>query len=132
MKNNLKILIPTDDGNLIATHFGRSKYFLIVEIKNGKVETKELIENFHAKTHHGTHEEHHGNDEHSHKGHEHDELFTILGDIEAIIAVRVGPKLYEDLMKRNIDLYFETPNKSLDQIIEDFLEGKLEKFISRN
>ncbi|MEM3177835.1 MAG: NifB/NifX family molybdenum-iron cluster-binding protein [Candidatus Micrarchaeaceae archaeon] len=42
----MKVGIPTDDKYTVSEHFGRAKYFLIVDMENGK-QTKKLIENPH-------------------------------------------------------------------------------------
>jgi len=40
----MKVAVSTDSGN-VAEHFGRCPQFTIAEIENGKIESKEVIEN---------------------------------------------------------------------------------------
>jgi predicted Fe-Mo cluster-binding NifX family protein len=51
----MKIAVPTDDGKRIAEHFGRARSFVIFEVNNGEVVSKEIIESNapHARGEHG-------------------------------------------------------------------------------
>jgi predicted Fe-Mo cluster-binding NifX family protein len=41
--------IPTDDGSVVSEHFGRSRYFAIIDREEGKETTHRLVENPHDK-----------------------------------------------------------------------------------
>ena len=41
----MKIALPTNDGVTISEHFGRSASFLIFEIENGQIKSRELKTN---------------------------------------------------------------------------------------
>ncbi|WP_448376292.1 NifB/NifX family molybdenum-iron cluster-binding protein [Fervidobacterium sp.] len=155
----MRIAIPTDDSRTVEDHFGRAEYFMIVEIENGKEISRSLSENLHAKGHgHHGHHEHHNHHEHKHanghhngncdnneceNGHEHghgyshghthghDEVFASTGDIEAVIAVRIGPHMFEDLKEKNIDVYLVTPNTPIDEAVSKMILGELKKIEPR-
>ncbi|WP_448375147.1 NifB/NifX family molybdenum-iron cluster-binding protein [Fervidobacterium sp.] len=152
----MRIAIPTDDGITVADHFGRAEYFMIVEIENGKEISRKLSENLHAKGHghHGHHEHYEHKHAHGHhngncdnneceNGHEHghgyshghthghDEVFASTGDIEAVIAVRIGPHMFEDLKEKNIDVYLVTPNTPIDEAVSKMILGELKKIEPR-
>jgi predicted Fe-Mo cluster-binding NifX family protein len=40
----MKIAVPTDDGKHVSPHFGRAQSFVIFEVNNGEVVSKEIIE----------------------------------------------------------------------------------------
>ncbi len=123
-----KLAIPTDDGKTVASHFGRAQYFMLVEIDGDKEISRKLVENLHARGHHGEHGEHHGHGGHG-NGHGHDEVFMSTGDIEGVIAVRIGPHMFEDLKARNIRVYLVSVGKSIENAINSFIEGKLRNIL---
>ena len=41
----MRIAVPTNDGASISEHFGRSASFLIFEIENGQIKSRELRTN---------------------------------------------------------------------------------------
>ncbi len=40
---------PTDDGRHVSEHFGRAKSFVIVDVQDGKIQKRTLIDNPHEK-----------------------------------------------------------------------------------
>ncbi|AFG35921.1 NifB/NifX family molybdenum-iron cluster-binding protein [Fervidobacterium pennivorans subsp. shakshaketiis] len=148
----MKIAIPTDDGRTVASHFGSAEYFMIVEFEDGKEISRRLSENLHARGHghHGYHEHyeghgyghgwHHGNHGYGggyHHGygeghrHGHEEVFASTGEIQAVIAVRIGPHMFEDLKERGIGIYLVRPGTSIDEAIAKFTAGELRKIEPR-
>jgi predicted Fe-Mo cluster-binding NifX family protein len=140
----VKIAIPTDDGKTVASHFGRAEYFMIVELQDGKEIARRLSENLHARGHghhghHGHHEEHenhegyghgwhhgnHGYGEGHHHGHE--DVFASTGEIQAVIAVRIGPHMFEDLKERGIEIYLVRPGTDIDEAISKLASGQLRR-----
>lgn len=125
-----KLAIPTDDGKTVASHFGRAQYFMLVEIDGDKEISRKLVENLHARGHHGEHGEHHGHGGHGNgHGHGHDEVFMSTGDIEGVIAVRIGPHMFEDLKARKIGVYLVSVETSIENAINSFIEGKLRNIV---
>ncbi|MBD3286894.1 iron-molybdenum cofactor biosynthesis protein, partial [candidate division WOR-3 bacterium] len=55
----MKVAVPTDDGKRIAEHFGRASSFLVFEVNEKEIVSKELID---SKTPHvgGQHAQHAG------------------------------------------------------------------------
>ncbi len=133
-----KIAFPTANGETITPHFGRAKYFLVVEIQGKKVVSKQLREN---RSHEGM-PEHHGhehNHEHGHHHehhHEHDpekekqqhaahgKLMGLLDDVDIIFAAQMGPRAYDDFTARGYTVIL-TDIRSIDQALEAYLDGKL-------
>ena len=134
----MKIAIPTDDGKTVASHFGRAEYFMIVELQDGKEIARRFSENLHARGHghHGHHENHegyghgwhhanHGFGEGHHHGHE--DVFASTGEIQAVIAVRIGPHMFEDLKERGIEIYLVRPGTDIDEAISKLASGELRR-----
>jgi len=72
---------------------------------------------------------HHGYGEGHRHGHE--EVFASTGDIQAVIAVRIGPYMFEDLKERGIGIYLVRPGTSIDEAIAKFSAGELRKIEPR-
>ncbi|AMW33417.1 Predicted Fe-Mo cluster-binding protein, NifX family [Fervidobacterium changbaicum] len=139
----MRFVIPTDDGNVVADHFGRAMYFMKVEIKDGKEISRILVDNLHARSHgnHGHHGHYEpGHHEHAHgyghgrefgheheHGHGHEEVFASTGEIDAVVAVRIGPHMFEDLKERGVDIYLVKPRTSINEIVSKMLSGELKK-----
>jgi predicted Fe-Mo cluster-binding NifX family protein len=72
------------DGEKISAHFGRSKYFVILEVEDGTVSGKEIRENPHAKEHH-----HSAQEKGSHH-HGHSWVEDMLGDCDIVVTKGLG------------------------------------------
>ena len=57
----MKVAVVTDDNRTISPHFGRAQYFLVYEIQDGKVMSKETREKS-SHNHHDMVELHSGSD----------------------------------------------------------------------
>jgi predicted Fe-Mo cluster-binding NifX family protein len=140
----VKIAIPTDDGKTVASHFGRAEYFMIVELQDEKEIARRLSENLHARGHgHHGHHEHHEEDEnhvgyghgwhHGNHGfgeghhHGHENVFASTGEIQAVIAVRIGLHMFEDLKERGIEIYLVRPGTDIDEAISKLASGELRR-----
>uniref|UniRef100_A0A7C4W3U2 Dinitrogenase iron-molybdenum cofactor biosynthesis protein n=1 Tax=Fervidobacterium thailandense TaxID=1008305 RepID=A0A7C4W3U2_9BACT len=145
------IAIPTDDGTTVAPHFGKAKYFVIAEIEDGKEKTRKLVENLHShrrgyqiegragKFHtddnalgryvglgNGHHHGHvYGRGHEVGHGHGHDEVFTTIGNVDGVIAVRVGPHMFKELKNKKIGVYLVRLGTSVANAIAQFMTGAL-------
>lgn len=77
----MKIAVASTDGKKVSEHFGHSAYFVLYEIKDGKVETREVLENRFA--HHAGHHLHHRPENgysygHGHHNHNHEGATIML------------------------------------------------------
>ncbi|ADC70230.1 Dinitrogenase iron-molybdenum cofactor biosynthesis protein [Methanocaldococcus sp. FS406-22] len=108
----MKIALPIEN-NQLSPHFGRCEKFMIVEIENGEIKNKEIIENTAREGMHGV-------------GTTSASLIANMG-VNAIIVQNIGPKAYSVFKQLGIEVY-KSNTTSIDECIKLFLEGKLEKF----
>lgn len=108
----MKIALPIEN-NELSQHFGRCEKFMIVEIENGEIKGKEIIENTAREGREGV-------------GTTSASLIADKG-VDAIIVQNIGPKAYNVLKQLGIEIY-KANSTSIDECIKLFLEGKLEKF----
>jgi len=117
----MKIAIPSNDKVTISSHFGRTKGFMICEIKNGKIIQKEYKENTFTGHAHGSHHD----EGHEHGNHSHNGIFDAIGDCTAVIAGGMGQRLYNDFENRNIQI-FVTREVNIDKALQLYIDGKLD------
>ena len=106
------ILIPTDDKESVASHFGRAIGYLKIKLEKGNIQKQFFTNRF---THH------HNKHVHSHS---HKDLIDNFKDCDVVIAAGMGKKLYDEFKSANKQIFFS--DKSLiDDILNDYLKGTL-------
>lgn len=115
-----KIAVATNDGKRVTGHIGRCRSFMIIEINNDSIVSRDLREN--TFTHHRMHKghQHHGEG----GGHNHTNLINGLKDCSYLIASGGGWRIVEDLKQNNITPLF-TDVESIEEAIEYFIKGEL-------
>lgn len=130
-----RIAIPSDDRQTIAKHFGRSKGFVIVNVKQDKVVDKVYINN--TFTHH-SHESNqassrdidsaklhlHHEHKHEHK-HSHEGIFKAIGDCDIVIAGGMGKRLYQEFMDKKVQVFI-SKEKDVDKALQMYLNNTLD------
>ena len=111
----MKIAVGTDDKITIRrAHFGESKYYLIYEIVNGKIHSKEFRENPHVCT-----------GEHAHG--QAKKIIDLLQDCQLIIGRSMGAKSLKQLAEKNIEIFI-TKLENIEEAINLYLDSKDEHF----
>ena len=125
-----KIAFPTNDGEFINQHFGRSKFFLVAEIEGKQVINKELRANDShqgMKDHHHDHDHAHGHEHHDDPEHEaqraraHARIFELLHDVDIVIAGNMGPGIYNQLVSSGYTV-IKTNISSIDDALTAYLK----------
>jgi predicted Fe-Mo cluster-binding NifX family protein len=119
-----KIAVASDDQLTVAGHLGRCRAFMIFEINNGTVTSKEWREN--TFTHHRMMEAsgqqpHHHEENH---GHSHAALVDGIKDCSYLISRGGGWRVVEDLKSSNIQPVFADVEK-IDNAVNLFVKGEL-------
>ena len=132
----MRIGIATYNGKMISKHFGKSKYFVIVDIEDGVVVNKEIRENsFTAHAQGECNDEdkrrHNrpGRGHHSHKG-----IVNALVDCDAVLCYGMGWRAATDLKAGGIKACILTEEYTLDEAIQAYIDGKIaesEEFFCR-
>jgi predicted Fe-Mo cluster-binding NifX family protein len=133
----MKIAIPTVDKTSITKHFGRSKFYAIVEVNEDKsFQVVDFIENTENKDGDKEHkqEHHHGgelefahdhNHSHGHK-HDHGKMIDMISHCDAVISAGMGQRLMAHFKKpsNKLKLYFSN-ELNINKAIQLLLDGKL-------
>jgi len=114
----MKILMPSDDGKLISSHFGRTRGFLIFEIQDNKILKKDYILNTITGHGRGIHESG------SHNYSSHAGIIEALEDVQIVISHGMGRRLYEDLKNAGKEVYV-TDTINPEEAIDLYLNVKL-------
>jgi len=118
-----KIAVPSDDGAVIAAHFGRSASFIVFEIEGGRIVRKELRANNPGPL---QHDECHGSGPHGHAhGHNHAGMGETLKDCEAILCRGMGGRAAEALEAFGIEPLMVRTDLSAQDAVEAYLAGSL-------
>ena len=125
----MKIAVITDDGKTISRHFGRARYYQVVEIKNGEVVDKEMRDKI-GHSHYAHREQRHtdptkgsGTDPASHSKHE--RMSEAISDCDALICGGMGRGAYQSMETFGIKPIV-TKIEAIDEAIEAYLEGNLQ------
>ncbi|MCC7130948.1 MAG: dinitrogenase iron-molybdenum cofactor biosynthesis protein [Anaerolineae bacterium] len=127
----MKIAVITDDGTRVSQHFGRSLYFSVLTIEEGKVVNQELREkpnhshfsgqHLHADEPH-EHRHRHGQDEGSHR--KHTEMAHTISDCQALLCGGMGRGAYTSMIQLGITPIV-TDIKMVDEAAQAYIEGKI-------
>jgi len=118
----MKVGIASDDQQSIAQHFGRTKGFVITELTEKKVISREYREN--NFTNHNQSSKHEDHGAHGAHGHSHVGIMAALKDCDVVIARGMGRRIYEDLRSANIEAII-TDIPAVDEAIDAYLSGTL-------
>lgn len=120
----MKIAIASDNGNDIASHFGRCNQFVIYEINGKNIQGKELRKN--RFTGHSQNECHgeHDNHEPGNGIHSHDSIIAALHDCQIVISHGMGWRAAQDLQQHGIQIIV-TAEQDAESAINKYLEGSL-------
>jgi len=125
----MKIAIASDDQQLINSHFGRTRGFVIIELESNREINREYRLN--TFTHHaqGEHHDEHSNEHHSLGQHSHSSILTALSDCKAVISNGMGMRIYNDLKDAGIQpiITRETiVNNAVELFIKDDIDNNPE------
>ena len=113
----MKIAIASDDGKTISSHFGRTKGFVIFEIKGKEIKSQKYRPN--TFTHHVRELEGAG-----HNTHDHTPILNALKDCKTVISHGMGRRIYDDLKRIGIEV-FVTDETDVRKAIDLYINGEL-------
>ena len=110
-------VVKAGDRYYLSPHFGRAPYFAIIEVENSRYRFREVVENPHIDHERG-------------KGAAVANLL-ISRDVNAVIALSIGYRLFVRLKEHGVKIYLIPENirglVSLEAAVEMLINGKLEE-----
>ncbi len=124
----MKVAVITDDGKTISRHFGRARYYQVVEIQNGEIIGREMRDKIghsqyaHREQRHVDPTKGSGMDPASHSKHE--RMAETISDCNALICGGMGRGAYQSMETFGIKPLV-TQIKDIDEAIDAYLQGNL-------
>jgi predicted Fe-Mo cluster-binding NifX family protein len=122
----MKIAVPSDEGQYLSQHFGRTLGFTIFEVADGQIVNQIYRPNTftgHALGQHHEHQ-HHGAEHDDHAYHSHGRILSALSDCDVVIAGGMGQRLYIDLTDAGKKVFITTQRETR-KAVEMFLTDEL-------
>ena len=113
---NLKVAVPTDDGETISRHFGQAKFFKIITLEDDRVVSSEMRQK-------ATHQ--HGDYSQSGAAHPGQKMVEDLAGCQVLISGGMGAPVYNRASAAGLKIFL-TGNTSIDAALQAYLAGTLE------
>lgn len=117
----MRIAVPTNDGESISQHFGRSAAFLIFETENGQIKSRELKSNAQTHSHAQGACDYHSADS---KSHSHAGILAALEGCELVICAGMGQRAVDAVKGCGMEIVV-TSLASAEAAVSAQLAGKL-------
>ncbi len=123
----MKIAFITDDGKSISQHFGRARYYYVVEVEDGIVKHSETRDkmghnHFSGEEHHHHEGQGSGMDAASHD--KHHRMSQAIQDCEVLICGGMGMGAYQSMQTFGITPVV-TQIRDIDAALQAYLSGEL-------
>jgi predicted Fe-Mo cluster-binding NifX family protein len=113
---NVKIAVPTDDGETISRHFGQAKFFKIITLEDDRVVSSEMRQK--ATHQHGDYSQ----PGEVHPGHQ---MVEDLSDCQVLISGGMGEPVLNRATAAGLKVFL-TGNTSIDAALQAYLAGTLD------
>ncbi len=113
----IKIAFPTDDGQTISKHLGQARYFQVITLENGQVQSSEQREKaIHA----------HGDHSHEHEvgNHPGQQMIEAIRDCQVLISGGMGQPMYQRAVSSGMQVYLTGEDRIADALAA-FQQGQL-------
>ncbi len=120
----MKIAVVTDDGKTICQHFGRAKYYLVVEIQEGRIVDGVLRPKagHHTRGHEHGYEHGHNHDHDHGADSRHRQMVETIRDCRTVLVGHMGPGAREALSAAGITPR-STEIREIDEAVRRYLDG---------
>jgi predicted Fe-Mo cluster-binding NifX family protein len=105
----MRIAVPTNDGEMVSGHFGRSRRFLVFEVEGGRVVGRTAKEN-----------------EGPDGEHSHGRVLRALEGCDVVIAARMGDGMARALEARGVKRVNAGHARKAEEAVQAYLRGELE------
>jgi predicted Fe-Mo cluster-binding NifX family protein len=113
----MKVSVVSDDGRTIASHFGRSRGFVICTVEDGRIIDRSYRAN--SFTGHAR-----GVADTGHQADPHGPILEALADCAVVISGGLGQRIHNDLTRRGISV-FVTNETDVDAAVNLWSAGSL-------
>lgn len=116
----MKVAVATIDGNSLSQHFGQSKGFVVFEVENTTVVSREFRTNNHTPHAQGlcNHDGHHEHGTHSHAN-----ILGLLGDCNFVLCGGMGAGAAQALRNLGIEPVILQGTLSAEDAVACYISG---------
>ncbi len=118
-----KIAFPTDDGETISKHLGQARYFQVVTLEDGQVQSSERRE----KASHAHQDHHHEQEAGVHPG---QQMIEAIQDCQVLIAGGMGQPMYNRAVSAGLTVYL-TGEEQITAALNAYQQGNLSSDMRR-
>ena len=118
----MKIAVASSDGVSISQHFGRSQCFIVFDVAEGKVTSREVRDNTYTAHAKGDCA---GGDHRHDQHHSHAEVIAALSDCQVVLCGGMGWRAAEDLKSNGIQALVIGLPTTPEQAVQSYLDGTL-------
>ncbi len=130
----MKVAVVTNDAETISQHFGRSRFYKIITIKDEKQFSQEILPRGTGHYAQGQHEHSHDHTQHDPQGRHgfgpeandrHAAMAREIADCDMLIAGGMGTGAYQSFVNAGLKVIL-TDKQNIDEAIDSLIEGNLE------
>ncbi len=126
----LRIAVPTEDGERISAHFGQAPRYIVFTVEDGQVVRREERPKAHHSHHdHGHHHHDHDNGHGHGHGHHFQDMIANIRDCQVVIVGGIGQPGYQRLLAAGYEVYLT--GGRIDDAVQAYLQGRLQSDLRR-
>jgi predicted Fe-Mo cluster-binding NifX family protein len=126
----MKIAFATDDGQIISKHFGRARYYEVVDLDGGRIVKRERRDKPGHHTHAPGDHSHHTDHSSPEAEQKHASMLSPIQDCCILVAGGMGTGAYRSIMGAGLEPYVVMEG-TIDEAIEKLAKGTLENHTER-
>ncbi len=126
----LRIAVPTEDGERISAHFGQAPRYVVFIVEDGRIVRREERPKAHHSHHdHGHHHHDHDNGHGHGHGHHFQDMIANIRDCQVVIVGGIGQPGYQRLLAAGYEVYLT--GGRIDDAVQAYLQGRLQSDLRR-
>ena len=119
----MKIAVASADGVCISRHFGRSACFIVFEVKDGKITSRDVRDNIYTAFARGKCED--GTTQRHDQPHSHADVVSALHECDVVLCLGMGQRAAADLKANGIQPFVIDSAFSPEDGVAAYLGGTL-------
>ncbi len=119
-QGTVKIAVITNDGVMVASHFGMAEYYLVITAQAGEVISQEKRLKPHHQLHPSSEEAH---------GHDHVDMLAPIQDCSILFSGGMRSRAYEHARSAGLEVIMVVGK--IDDAVRKYLDGELESDLRR-
>jgi predicted Fe-Mo cluster-binding NifX family protein len=116
----MNIAVASADGVTVSEHFGRSRCFIVFNVAEGKIVSRQVRDNTYTAHAKGECDDQHHHDQ----PHSHADIVAALRDCQVVLCGGMGYRAAEDLKAGGMQAIIVDPSLTPEQAVAELIAGK--------